>query len=126
MTKKDDSGALLVADPFKGVRDHLTVARVSLTASKPRTDDLRIRVETIKRQLLDSTHKHYHGDPQLACDELEEIVGDLKKLDRVPAATAPGGAKLTQGTTKELLPGVAEAIKQLQSVIDLLTPMVKP
>jgi|HubBroStandDraft_1064217.scaffolds.fasta_scaffold486678_2 hypothetical protein len=87
----------MTTDPFKPVRDHLAIASTCLELSKPRTDPLLDSIRAVERQM------DWRGDPHAAQYTLRGIISDLNGM-----------------TTLPLLPGVADAIGQLESAVTLL------
>ena len=91
-------------DPFKSVRDHLAVACNLLAGYSAGTDALSDRLRAVERQM------DWRGDPHAALYALPAILADL-------------GA-LTEDSGEVLLPGVAEAIAQLESAVTILKAAV--
>jgi hypothetical protein len=91
-------------DSLKPIRDHLVVACNLLAGNSARTDALSDRLRAVERQM------DWRGDPQAALYALPAIIGDLGGLN----GTTPGAT----------LPGVAEAIAQLESAVTLLKAAV--
>jgi hypothetical protein len=116
----------MTADPFKAVRNHLRLAAGHLAGSERRISTLRGRVLAVEHQLDPTRPVEWHGDPQPACSELEDIVAALKRCTHTPPARASGFDKLRQDPRKTLLPGVAEAIGQLMKAVELLKAMRSP
>ncbi len=96
----------MTADPLKPVRDHLVVACNLLAGNSERTDALSDRLRAVERQM------DWRGDPDAALYALPAIIADLGEL------------KLTEDPEKVLLPGVAEAIAQLESAVTILKATV--
>jgi hypothetical protein len=90
-------------DPFKSVRDHLVVACNLLAGQSGSTDALSDRLRAVERQM------DWRGDPHAALYALPAIIADLGEL---------------KDSEKVLLPGVAEAIAQLESAVTLLKAAV--
>lgn len=100
-------------DPFKPGRDCLTVARVSLAASRPITNDYVRRIEALEHQLDPERTLDWRGDARAAADEIEQIIDGLRKLTATRPGVATGTNKLTQNPAKVALPGVDDALVQL-------------
>jgi hypothetical protein len=90
----------MIDDSFKPVRNHLVVACTLLAGNSERTDALSDRLRAVERQM------DWRGDPHAALYALPAIIADLGGLE----GTTPGAAP----------PGVAEAIAQLETAVDLL------
>lgn len=101
-------------DIFKPVRDHLVVACTHLAGNSERTDVLSDRLRAVERQM------DWRGDPHTALRDLPAIIEELKELKAVRPAGATGTEKLAQNHETVLLPGVGEAIVQLESAVALL------
>jgi hypothetical protein len=91
-------------DSFKPIRDHLVIACNLLAGNSERTDALSDRLRAVERQM------DWRGDPNAALYALPAIIADLGELK----GTTSGAA----------VPGVAEAIAQLESAITLLKAAV--
>ena len=105
-------------DRFKPVRDHLIVACNLLAGASERTDALSDRLRAVERQM------DWRGDPHAALYALPAIIADLGELNEAAPDAATGTAKLTQDPEKVLLPGVVEAIGQLEKAVSLLKAAV--
>jgi hypothetical protein len=86
-------------DPIKSVRDHLVVACNLLAGYSEGTDALSDRLRAVERQM------DWRGDPHAALYALPAIIAELGEL---------------KDSEKVLLPGVAEAIAQLESAVTIL------
>jgi hypothetical protein len=104
-------------DRFKSVRDHLIAACNLLAGASERTDALSDRLRAVERQM------DWRGDPSAALYALPAIIADLGELNEA-APGATGTAKLTQDPEKVLLPGVVDAIGQLEKAVNLLKAAV--
>ena len=105
-------------DRFKPVREHLIVACNLLAGASERSDALSDRLRAVERQM------DWRGDPHAALYALPAIIADLGELTEVAPGVATGTAKLTQAPEKVLLPGVADAIGQLEKAVNLLKAAV--
>ena len=103
-------------DRFKAVREHLIVACNLLAGASARTDALSDRLRAVERQM------DWRGDPQAALYALPAIIVELGELNEA----APGIATTTlaQDTEQVSLPGVLDAIGQLEQAVDLLKAAV--
>jgi hypothetical protein len=104
----------MTTDPFKPVRDHLAIATTCLELSKPRTDPLLDSIRAVERQM------DWRGDPYAAHYTLRGIISDLNDMTTPLPDIASGTTKSTQNIEPVLLPGVADAIGQLESAVTLL------
>jgi len=100
-------------DRLRRVLDCLALARSSLEVSEERTGTLSGRLDTVYRDIAG-------GDPYTAQYALRTIISDLGELKTRPPGVVQGAAKLTQKVEWVLYPGVAEAIKQLKSALEIL------
>jgi hypothetical protein len=105
-------------DALKPVRDQLVVACTLLAGTSERTDAISDRVRAVERQM------GWRGDPSVALYALPAIIADLGELKVTAPGPAAGTAKLKQDPESVLLPGVAEAIEQLQKAVNLLKAAV--
>jgi hypothetical protein len=94
----------VTTDRFKPVRDHLVAACNLLAGYSERTEELSDRLRAVERQM------DWRGDPQTALYALPTIIAELGELETTPE--------------KALLPGVIEAIAQLESALTLLRTTV--
>jgi hypothetical protein len=93
-------------DRLKPVRDHLVAACNLLAGASARTEALSDRVRAVERQM------DWRGDTHAALHALPTIIADLREVT------------LTQEPVKVLLPGVADAIDQLDKALNLLKAAV--
>jgi hypothetical protein len=105
-------------DRFKPVREHLIVACNLLAGASERTDALSDRLRAVERQM------DWRGDPQAALYALPAIIAELGELNEAAPAGATGIANLAQDPEKVLLPGVVDAIGQLEQAVNLLKAAV--
>jgi len=84
----------VTTDRFKPVRDHLVAACNLLAGYSERTEGLSDRLRAVERQM------DWRGDPHAALYALPTIIADLGEL--------------------KALPGVNEAIVQLESALAML------
>jgi hypothetical protein len=99
--------------PLDLARDRLSIARVCLQESVPRTAPFIDRLLTIDQQLGEGEHLQARADIRAIITEL----GNLKSL----RPTAAGQAEQpTTDPSEELLRGVADAIIQLSKAVDSL------
>jgi hypothetical protein len=108
----------VTTDRFKPVRDHLVAACNLLAGYSERTEELSDRLRAVERQM------DWRGDPQAALYALPTIIADLGELKTTQPEIATGTAKVTQLPERMLLPGVTEAIAQLESALSLLRTTV--
>jgi hypothetical protein len=108
----------VTTDRFKPVRDHLVAACNLLAGYSERTEALSDRLRAVERQM------DWRGDPQAALYALPTIIADLGELKAAPPGVATGTAKPAVDPQNVLLPGVAEAITQLESALTLLRTTV--
>jgi hypothetical protein len=90
-------------DRFKPVREHLIVACNLLAGASERTDALSDRLRAVERQM------DWRGDPHAALYALPAIIAELGELNEAE---------------KVLLPGVGDAIGQLEKAVNLLKAAV--
>ena len=105
-------------DRFKAVREHLIVACNLLAGASARTDALSDRLRAVERQM------DWRGDPQAALYALPAIIVELGELNEAAPGIATGTTKLAQDPEQVLLPGVGDAIGQLEQAVDLLKAAV--
>lgn len=79
----------------------------------PRSDELKSRLTSLQHELS-------QGDAIAALYGLPRLITDLRELTQMRPGTATGTAKLTQNPEPVLLPGVDEAIKQLEQSLEVL------
>ena len=105
-------------DPFKPVRDHLVVACTLLAGYSERTDALSDRLRAVERQM------DWRGDADAALSALPAIIAELRELKGTGPVVTTAADKLAQDPEGVLLPGVAEAIVQLESAVTVLKSKV--
>jgi hypothetical protein len=108
----------MTTDRFKPVRDHLVAACNLLAGSSERTEVLSDRLRAVERQM------DWRGDPHAALHALPAIIADLGELKEATPGVATGTTKLTQDPEKVPVPGVADAIVQLETAVNLLKAAV--
>ena len=101
-------------DPAKKVADHVAVAIEMLTKSLPQTKTLRDRLVLLER---DELQQH---NPITALYALSSIIRGLEQLKAPRPGVATGVAKLEQDKTPVSLPGVDDAIDQLEKALEVL------
>jgi hypothetical protein len=94
----------MTEDSFKPIRDHLVIACNLLAGNSEHTDAISDRLRAVERQM------GWRGDPNAALYALPAIIADLGRFK----GTTSGAA----------LPGVDEAIAQLESAVTLLKAAV--
>jgi hypothetical protein len=108
----------MAEDRFKPVRDYLVVACNLLAGSSQRTEALSDRLRAVERQM------DWRGDPLAALYALPTIIADLGQLKDIWPSLATGTTQITPDPEKVLLPGVADAIEQLEKAVKLLKAAV--
>jgi hypothetical protein len=101
------------ADPIERANAHLAVALASLGGSEPRSDELRRRIVAVMQHLQ-------QRDAISSVHELPAIIADVRRLTRIQPGIVRGVAKLTQDPSALLLPGVADAVRKLDSALSVL------
>ena len=99
--------------PLDLLRDRLTIARVCLQESAPRTTPFIDRLLTIDKKLSE-------GDDRRVKADIVAIITELSDLRSTPHGADSTAEKPVQDPSEELSAGVANAIVQLSKSVDLL------